>query len=79
MEILVYIDQEDKDLMVMVERECKLSSAQCTAAKNLFWHGMIDKYPILKNRRISVNIADGYIFQWASAKDLEKANLGHHV
>jgi hypothetical protein len=77
MEILIYLDESDKKKIEELVLQCTETSIECDRAKSDFWLGMIEKYPYLKNKRISLNTYDGYIFEWYSARDLAKhANLG---
>lgn len=79
MEILVYLDEQDKKAIAQLVEGCKKSKAECEATKSAFWHGMIEKYPVLKNRRLALNAYDHYIFQPSGNRDLQKhSNLGQY-
>lgn len=76
MQVLVYIDQDDKDAMNAMIEAYTAENEDSTKARQAFWHGLIDKYPILKNRRLGFNAVDGYVFQWESAADCKYNKLG---
>lgn len=79
MEILVYLDDEDKKAIERLVRGCKgATEAESTKVKNAFWYGMIDKYPVLKNRRLALNALDHYIFSPAGHQDMKYSTLGNY-
>lgn len=79
MEILVYLDEEDRKTIAALIGQCNLGAAECTQAKSAFWHGMIEKYPVLKNRRLALNARDRYIFQYDSDREFHQhSNLGSY-
>jgi len=73
MEILVIIDEEDKQCMRAIAKMAKQGlTAEYYDARTKFWHNMLVKYPAIKNRRIGINIDQGFIFDWNSPTELYK-------
>jgi hypothetical protein len=76
MEILVYLDSEDKINIDKLVEYCNNNPATAYVEKDKFFVTLIEKYPVLKNRPIAFNRDDGYVFHFDGNKDLLKANIG---
>jgi hypothetical protein len=87
MEILIWIDDEDKkkwqairDLhnsivaTVIQDRNSNVAeeNKKLSILTSDFWHNMIEKYPYLRNKKIGMNAPDGYIFSYASLQELQQ-------
>jgi hypothetical protein len=77
MEILVRIDEDDKakwqNVLFYYNSQNSEHLDTLVASRNAtsdFWHDMIEKYPVLKNKRIAMNFTDGYIFSFSSYTEM---------
>lgn len=75
MQILVYIDDDDRKLWVDTLAKAKALLAtegkmqESISVRAAFFDKMIAKYPILKYKQIAINAQSGYIYRWVTAKD----------
>lgn len=74
MEILVYIDDIDLAKAQEVLKKSKEPGNDLKKLYDLFWAEMVDKYGVLRNRQVQLNIRDKYIFEWNSQQDLKRGN-----
>lgn len=78
MELLVYLDEDDKNAWYEItEMYNKVLKDQtlATELKNktaMFWHLMIEKYPVLRNKNLNVNQVNGTISCWTSVSELRR-------
>ena len=88
MEILVYMDDEDKNrwfevseeynAAIVQTRNCREPQTLKQMKKNLqkttqsFWHDMIEKYGVLRNKQLNVDAVNGTISCWTSVSELRK-------
>jgi len=77
MEILVYLDDEDLNSISQLVEICNTKTPkECNDAKDRFWCDLIDKYPVLKNRKVALNARDKIVISWNNSKDLKYTSLG---
>ena len=84
MEILVYMDEEDKEAWHIVaelyndavkqirathEPTIQTDLKQKTAE---FWHNRIEKYGVLRNKQLTVDVKNGTICCWTSPVELRR-------
>jgi len=76
MEILVHLDQQDIEKIKEVIQKVQEKDAKIFEIYQIFWSEMVNKYRILQNRRVALNLRDKNIFEWASQLDLSKFQNG---
>ena len=78
MEILVFMDETDKqrwfDITEMYKKTLKDQSLASELKKEtaFFWHDMIEKYPVLRNKQLHVDQVKGAILSWTSVGELKR-------
>lgn len=72
----MYLDPEDIEKIKEVIQKVQEKDARVFEIYQIFWSEMINKYRVLQNRRVALNLRDRNIFEWASQLDLSKFQNG---
>jgi len=78
MEILIYMDDDDKDAWFAITEFYNKAMHEQSLVPELrkktamFWHDMIEKYPVLRNKQLHVDAVNSTISMWTSQIELRR-------